>query len=817
MVEDADTLLTQLDAKVDKVTGKGLSANDYTTPEKEKLAGIAAGANAYTHPTKHPASIIDGSASPSKVLKTDTLGNVGFGDVTWSEVVGKPSQFTPATHSHSDADIMSVDYSKLTGKPTQFTPAAHSHGDADITAVDYAKITNKPLSFPASPHIHSEYEVTSAKDTAGGYAGIGTNGKISSALLPDLNVSEVFPNVASEADMLALGAGLGDIAVRADLLDIAWMCINLPSNVISNWRQLNSTGQVTSVNGYVGAVSINKADVGLGNVDNTSDANKPISTATQIALDLKAPSSHVGSTGGAHGTATTSIAGFMSATDKTKLDGVASGAEVNQNAFTNIAVSGQTTVAADSKTDTLTLVAGTNVTITTDADGDSITISANDSSVDFSEITGKPTTLGGYGITDAAPLNHTHSITKTTIGTIGAYGFGVGIAPAELTASLGLYPMPGYDDLLSDNYGNYVDATGSVMVFIPKFYYRITNDISSPYNGTKVEVSDEAQTGFVMHRAFVNNGAIRDGFFIDKYLCGNVGGKFVSKRNIDPVSTGAAHNPIASITGVTLGNRYDAIFQAVKSRGTNYAVPTMFMYQALALLSLAHAQSATTATAAWMDVAPYAPKGCNNNALKDTNDASVVYLTAGNVTYPTAPLNASCSDSVFAKITHNGQKCGVTDLNGNMWEIASGFIQSVADSFHVLKESVDIKTLTGANVADATDNWNTTNHDAITIPFTPDETSTSWGNGTSAVFSGSTDTASNDYRLDMAGVPLSIGGAPARFGGDGLWKYSVASMCPLVGGSWHDASSAGVWARLWNYSRTRSGNYVGGRACLIGA
>jgi len=32
-----------------------------------------------------------------------------------------------------------------------------------------------------------------------------------------------------------------------------------------------------------------KSDVGLANVDNTSDANKPISTATQTALDLKAP------------------------------------------------------------------------------------------------------------------------------------------------------------------------------------------------------------------------------------------------------------------------------------------------------------------------------------------------------------------------------------------------------------------------------------------------------------------------------------------------------------------------------------------------
>ena len=44
---------------------------------------------------------------------------------------------------------------------------------------------------------------------------------------------------------------------------------------------------ITSVNGQMGKVIIVKSDVGLGNVDNTSDANKPISTATQTALDTK--------------------------------------------------------------------------------------------------------------------------------------------------------------------------------------------------------------------------------------------------------------------------------------------------------------------------------------------------------------------------------------------------------------------------------------------------------------------------------------------------------------------------------------------------
>ena len=46
------------------------------------------------------------------------------------------------------------------------------------------------------------------------------------------------------------------------------------------------------------------------------------------------------------------------------------------NAFTTIAVSGQSDVVADSSSDTLTLVAGSNITLTTNASGDSITIAS---------------------------------------------------------------------------------------------------------------------------------------------------------------------------------------------------------------------------------------------------------------------------------------------------------------------------------------------------------------------------------------------------------------------------------------------------------
>lgn len=59
---------------------------------------------------------------------------------------------------------------------------------------------------------------------------------------------------------------------------------------------------VTSVAGDTGDVVLVKGDVGLGNVDNTSDANKPISTATQSALDLKATIADTASVNGSPST-----------------------------------------------------------------------------------------------------------------------------------------------------------------------------------------------------------------------------------------------------------------------------------------------------------------------------------------------------------------------------------------------------------------------------------------------------------------------------------------------------------------------------------
>lgn len=67
-----------------------------------------------------------------------------------------------------------------------------------------------------------------------------------------------------------------------------------------NIAAITGGGVVTGVKGEaeesyrLGNVNITKANVGLGNVDNTADADKPISTAVQSALDLKANSADLG-------------------------------------------------------------------------------------------------------------------------------------------------------------------------------------------------------------------------------------------------------------------------------------------------------------------------------------------------------------------------------------------------------------------------------------------------------------------------------------------------------------------------------------------
>lgn len=97
-----------------KETGKGLSTNDYTQAEKDKLAGIATGANAYTHPGY--------TAKTSGLYKVtvDASGHVSAAaTVTKADItaLGIPAQDTNTTYglatTTADGLMSKADKTKL--------------------------------------------------------------------------------------------------------------------------------------------------------------------------------------------------------------------------------------------------------------------------------------------------------------------------------------------------------------------------------------------------------------------------------------------------------------------------------------------------------------------------------------------------------------------------------------------------------------------------------------------------------------------------------------------------------------------------------
>lgn len=282
------------------------------------------------------------------------------------------------------------------------------------------------------------------------------------------------------------------------------------------------------------------------------------------------------------------------------------------------------------------------------------------------------------------------------IGTPGGQGFGVGICPSTLPA--GMSEMSGTRDPSSANYGNYQYSDGSVMCWIPAFYYKFgtgangvaLNDAAIKAESAYTNVAAANADGYALHRAFYDGGAVQRGVFVDKYIPSYNAGKASSLAN-GIVLTSAARGSLSNeeftnLTGAP-ANTLGGAFAAAKTRGASFFPSSRFIWSALALLSYAHAKASSAATyCAWYHATTNFPKGNNNNALSDANDATVTWTYDGNGTY--LGVGKTGSASVLAKSTHNGQNCGVADLNGLIWEMTPG-----------LSSIVTSKTITGATQA----------------------------------------------------------------------------------------------------------------------
>src|SRR5690606_9849390 len=190
---------------------------------------------------------------------------------------------------------------------------------------------------------------------------------------------------------------------------------------------------VTSVSGKTGVVTLAKGDVGLGNVDNTSDVDKPISTAVSTALSGKVDTSDARLTNSREwtastvsqaeaeaGTATTRrawtaqrvwqaiTAWWNASAAKSKLDGIQAGATANQTDAYLLNRANHTGTQAASTITGLATVATTG---------------------SYNDLTGKPTIPAG---------------TVTSVGLSAPTGFSVSGSPVTGSGTLAIAFASGY-------------------------------------------------------------------------------------------------------------------------------------------------------------------------------------------------------------------------------------------------------------------------------------------------------------------------------------------------------------------------------------
>lgn len=334
IIGNIDNLQATLDSKVDSVDGKGLSTNDLTDTLKSNYD------DAYTHSQQ--------AHAPSDAEKNVIIGIQKNGtDLTVNSSTRKvnitvPTKTSDLTNDSNFATTTDLDakVDKVTGKglstndytTTEKDKLAAIEDGANKTVVDTAlnstsinPVQNKVINTKInSMQSDIDSKVPSTR-TVNGKA-LSANITLSASdvgALPDTTVIPSIDGLATETYVDNKVAGIVDSAPAT--LD-----------------------------------TLNELAAALGD-----DPNFATTVATQIGTKVDKVDGKGLSTND------------YTTTEKTKLSGIAEGAEVNQNAFSNIVV-GSTTVAADSKTDTLTLVAGDNVTLTPDAENDKITIASKD-------------------------------------------------------------------------------------------------------------------------------------------------------------------------------------------------------------------------------------------------------------------------------------------------------------------------------------------------------------------------------------------------------------------------------------------------------
>ena len=221
---DPTELQAAIDTKVDKVEGKDLSTNDYTSAEKDKLATVDDYANFYEHPVH--------TSYSSGLYKVEVDGS---GHVSGATLVEKE-------------DIVAL------GIPAQDTTY-----DTEISDLS-DKIDGVSQEFES-------YKTTNNEAVAANASGVVAN-------------KQSIEEILGKVDGIDTHLGIVDDDLDGYKTEVGEQFTAFETTINTHTSNTENPHGVT------------KEQVGLANVDNTADIEKPISNAMQSALNKKADREH---------------------------------------------------------------------------------------------------------------------------------------------------------------------------------------------------------------------------------------------------------------------------------------------------------------------------------------------------------------------------------------------------------------------------------------------------------------------------------------------------------------------------------------------
>ena len=217
--------------KVDKVEGKDLSTNDYTTAEKAKLAGIATGANNYVHPSTHPSTMITGlgtAATKNTGTVSGSIPLIGSDGLLPTSVLPPPLTVENVLTSTSTVNALSAAQGKMLNDAKVDKVSGKGLSTNDYSTAEKNKLAGiatgannytHPATHPAS--MITGLGTAAAKDTgtsAGNVPVLGSDGKLADEVLPEIpSPTLVYNGLDSESTTDALSAAQGKIL--ADQID----------------------------------------------------------------------------------------------------------------------------------------------------------------------------------------------------------------------------------------------------------------------------------------------------------------------------------------------------------------------------------------------------------------------------------------------------------------------------------------------------------------------------------------------------------------------------------------------------------------------